>query len=76
MKLLFDLFPVILFFASYKMAGIFVATTAPIVASLAQIAWVKWHHGKVDGMLLLSGGIVIVFGGATLLLHDKTFIQW
>jgi intracellular septation protein len=37
---------------------------------------VKWHHGKVDGMLLASGVIVVVFGGATLLLHDETFIKW
>lgn len=76
MKFLFDLFPVILFFATFKLAGIFAATTVAIVATLAQIGWVKWHHGKVDGMLLASGVIVVVFGGATLLLHDETFIKW
>jgi intracellular septation protein len=27
-------------------------------------------------MLMASGVIVIVFGGATLLLHDETFIKW
>lgn len=76
MKFLFDLFPVILFFATFKLAGIFAATTVAIVATLAQIGWMKWHHGKVDGMLLASGVIVVVFGGATLLLHDETFIKW
>ncbi len=76
MKFLFDLFPVILFFATFKLAGIFMATAAAIVATLMQIGWVKWHHGKVDGMLLASGVIVVVFGGATLLLHDETFIKW
>lgn len=76
MKFLFDLFPIILFFASYKLAGIFAATAAAIVATLAQIGWVKWRHGKVDGMLLASGAIITVFGGATLLLHDETFIKW
>lgn len=76
MKFLFDLFPVILFFATFKAAGIYMATAAAIAATLAQIGWVKWHHGKVDGMLLASGVIVIVFGGATLLLHDETFIKW
>lgn len=76
MKFLFDLFPVLLFFAMFKLAGIFAATAAAIAATLAQIAWVKWRHGKVDGMLLASGAIVVVFGGATLLLHDETFIKW
>lgn len=76
MKFLFDLFPVILFFATFKLAGIFMATAAAIVATLAQIGWVKWRHGKVDGMLLASGAIVVVFGSATLLLHDETFIKW
>ncbi|GBG12637.1 intracellular septation protein [Novimethylophilus kurashikiensis] len=76
MKFLFDLFPVILFFAIFKLGGIFAATAAAIIATLCQIAWVKWRHGKVDGMLMASGIIVVVFGGATLLLHDETFIKW
>lgn len=76
MKFLFDLFPVILFFIAFKLFGIFAATAVAIAATVAQIAWVKFRHGKVDGMLIASGAIVIVFGGATLLLHDETFIKW
>lgn len=76
MKLLFDLFPVILFFIVFKVLGIYAATVAAIAATLAQIAWVKYRHGKVDGMLIASGVIIVVFGGATLLLHDETFIKW
>ncbi len=76
MKFLFDLFPVILFFAVFKWAGIFAATAAAIAATLCQIGWVKWRHGKVDGMLLASGAIVVIFGSATLLLHDEIFIKW
>ena len=76
MKLLFDLFPVILFFAAYKFFGIFAATATAIAATVMQVVWVKWRHGKVDIMLWVSFGIIIVFGGATLLLHDETFIKW
>jgi intracellular septation protein len=76
MKLLFDLFPVILFFIVFKSLGIYAATGAAIIATLGQIAWVKYRHGKVDGMLIASGAIIVVFGGATLLLHDETFIKW
>ncbi len=76
MKLLFDLFPVILFFIAFKFAGIYVATGVAIAATVVQIAWVKWRHGKVDTMLWVSFAIIAVFGGATLLLHDETFIKW
>jgi intracellular septation protein len=76
MKLLFDLFPVILFFIAFKIKGIFVATAIAIAATVAQIIWTKYRHGKVDAMLWVSFAIVGVFGGATLLLHDETFIKF
>lgn len=76
MKLLFDLFPVILFFVTFKFAGVFTATAVAIAATFVQVGWVKYRHGKVDTMLWVSLGIITVFGGATLLLHDETFIKW
>ncbi len=76
MKFLFDLFPIILFFVAFKVWGIFTATAVAIVATLVQIAWVAFRHRKVDGMLWVSLGIVTVFGGATLVLHNDTFIKW
>ena len=76
MKLLFDLFPVILFFAAFKFQGIYVATAVAIAATIIQIIWTKLRHGKVDTMLWVSFAIIGVFGGATLLLHDETFIKW
>jgi intracellular septation protein len=76
MKFLFDLFPVILFFIAFKFFGIFTATAVAIVATIAQIIYCKIRHGVVDKMLLVSGVIITVFGGATLLLKDPTFIQW
>jgi intracellular septation protein len=76
MKFLFDLFPVILFFAAYKFTDIYVATGVAIVATLAQVGWVHFRHGKVDKMLWVSLGLIVVFGGMTLLLRDPTFIKW
>lgn len=76
MKLLFDLFPIILFFISFKFADIYVATAVAIGATILQIIWTKYRHGKVDNMLWISLAIVGVFGGATLLLHDENFIKW
>lgn len=76
MKLLFDLFPIVLFFAAFKFKGIYVATAVAIAATIAQIIWTKFRHGKVDSMLWISFVIIAVFGGATLLLHNETFIKW
>lgn len=76
MKFLFDLFPIILFFAAYKFAGIFAATAVAIAATVGQIAWVWFRHRKVDTMLWVSLAIVTIFGGTTLLFHNPTFIKW
>ena len=76
MQFLVDLLPVIAFFITYKLAGIFVATGVLMVGVLAQTA-VSWiRHRKVSGMLLTSAILVLVFGGLTLLVHDATFIKW
>jgi intracellular septation protein len=77
MKLLFDLFPVILFFGAYSLSrDIFLATGVAIVATFAQVAFSWLRHRKVDAMLWVSLVIITVMGGATLLFHNKTFILW
>ena len=76
MKFLFDLFPIILFFAAFKTFDIYVATGVVIAATATQIGWVWHRHGKVDTMLWVSLALVVVFGGATLILRDETFIKW
>lgn len=77
MQLLFDFFPVIAFFVTYKVTGnLFAATAVIIVAVIAQTGWQWFRHRKVSQMALISGGLVLIFGGLTLLIHDKAFIQW
>ncbi len=76
MKFLFDLFPVILFFVAFQFWGIFVATAVAIAASIGQIGWLALRGRRIDKMLWVSLAIIVVFGGLTLLLRDKTFIQW
>jgi intracellular septation protein len=76
MKFLFDLFPVVLFFIAFKLAGIYVATAVAIVATFVQVGWLKLRGKRVDAMLWASLGIIAVFGGATLLLQDEMFIKW
>jgi intracellular septation protein len=105
MKFLFDLFPVILFFATFKwgeshadvapsivsqylsgivsggavlasQAPILLATALAIVATFAQIGYLLARRRHVDGMLWVSLGIIVVFGGATIYFHNENFIKW
>ena len=76
MKFLFDVFPVILFFGAFKLADIYVATAVAIAATFLQIGVLAMLRKKIDAMLWVSLAIIVVFGGATLLLRDELFIKW
>ncbi len=76
MKFLFDFFPVLLFFVAFKVFDIYVATGVAIGATFLQIGWVWYRGRKIDNMLWVSLGLIVFFGGATLLLHDEMFIKW
>ena len=76
MKLMFDLFPVILFFVAYKLADIYVATGLAILASVGQIAWLRLRGDTITMMQWMSLAIIVFFGGLTLLLRDEAFIKW
>jgi intracellular septation protein len=47
-----------------------------IAGTFLQIGWLKWRRRKVDTMMWVTLVIIVVFGGATLALHDETFIKW
>jgi len=76
MKFLFDIFPLLLFFAAFKVYGIYVATAVAIVASFAQVAFYWFRHRKFETMHLITLAVIVVFGGLTLALHNDTFIRW
>ena len=76
MKFLFDLLPVLAFFVAFQVAGIYVATAVAIATTFVQVAWLKLRGKHVDAMLWASLAIIVVFGGATLILQDETFIKW
>ncbi|MBS1212031.1 MAG: intracellular septation protein [Proteobacteria bacterium] len=76
MKLLFDFFPIFLFFIAFKLFDIYVATAVAIAASFVQlgVSWLRTR--KVEPMHLVTFGIIVVFGGLTLYLQDELFIKW
>jgi len=76
MKFLFDLFPLLLFFAAFKLFDIYIATAVAIAASFIQVGVYWWLHHKFETMHLITLAVIVVFGGLTLLLHDDHFIRW
>jgi len=81
MKFFIDLFPVIAFFIAFyipedREQGIYLATAAAIGASFIQITGTWLVKRRVENMHLVTFLLILVLGGATLLLHDKTFIKW
>ena len=57
-------------------APVLLATVVVIVATLAQILWLKVSGRKVDTMLWISLALVTVLGGATIYFHSESFIKW
>src|SRR6266702_378787 len=59
MKLLFDLFPVVLFFVAFKLFDIYTATAVAIAATFLQIGWLKWRRRRVDTMMWIILVIIV-----------------
>ena len=57
-------------------APVMLATVVVVIASLLQVLWLKARGKKVDLMLWISLGLVVVLGGLTVWLHSETFIKW
>jgi intracellular septation protein len=80
-RLAIDIGPILVFFLVNAFAPvpsvvrIFYATGAFMMAMLAAmlISQIKYRH--ISPMLWFSGGMVVVFGGITIWLHNETFIK-
>lgn len=80
-RLLIDLGPLLVFFLANffapvpDVAKIFVATGAFIVAMVAAMLFSAIRYRRISPLLWFSGIMVVVLGGLTIWLHDRTFIQ-
>src|SRR5471032_71348 len=75
LKLVLDIGPLVLFFAANSKFGIFAATGSFMVAVLIAltVSYAMTRHIAI--MPVVTAGIVLVFGGLTLFLHDDLFIK-
>ena len=76
MKLLFDFFPILIFFLLFKLGGIYIATAAFIVTASIQIVYYWFVHRRIEKLPLLSFILGVVLGSATLFFHNELFIKW
>ena len=75
MKLLFDIFPIILFFIFYKIYGIYTATAVAMAASFIQVVIFRIKEQRYEKMHLISLALIVLLGGATLFFHNPSFIK-
>lgn len=82
LKIGLDLGPLIVFFASYYGAApywgensVYIATGVFMLATFAAGGAFYALARKISPLMVFSGIVVMVFGGLTLVLKDKTFIQ-
>lgn len=76
MQQLLDLAPLVVFVVAYYMKGLYVATAALMVAMLLLLVADRLLLRRVPTMHWISALLVLLFGAATLLLHNQRFIQW
>lgn len=76
MKFLVDFFPILLFFIVFKFYGIYAATAAAILASLATVLYSYFFNKKVDSLQWITLLVILLLGGATLFFHNELFIKW
>ena len=71
-----DLLSTLVFVAFFFLIGdIYLATGVAILVGIGQIVFFRLRGRRVDAMQWMSLALVIVFGSATLYLHDPRFIM-
>lgn len=76
MQLFTALAPLVAFFVTYQIRGLY-AATAVLMAAMLLLLGVDWlRERRIPPLHALSALLVLVFGAATLLLRNPLFIQW
>jgi intracellular septation protein len=76
MQVLAELAPLVAFFVTYSLRGLYAATAVLMVAMVGLLAFDWLRQRRIAPLHALSAVLVLVLGGATLLLHNRLFIQW
>jgi len=75
MQALLNFLPLAAFMLAYRLGGIYVATAVLMVAMVLLALVDRLNTGRVSPMHALSTVLVLIFGAATLILHDPRFLK-
>jgi intracellular septation protein len=75
LKLALELGPLVVFFFSNARFGIFAATGIFMVVTLVALSVSWWLTRRLAIMPVITGIVILIFGGLTLLLQDEIFIK-
>jgi intracellular septation protein len=76
MQALAEFAPLVAFFVTYSLRGLYAATGVLMLAMLALLAFDWLRLRRIPPLHALSALLVLLLGSATLLLHNRLFIQW
>lgn len=76
MNQLLEFSPLVVFFAAFEFLDIYWATAALMLACVVVLVAHRLRTGKFKTMHIITVVVVVALGAATLLLHDRRFIQW
>jgi intracellular septation protein len=76
MNQLLEWSPLIVFFVVFKLQGIYWATASLMVVCTVVMFAHRARTGRYKPMQVITAAVLWVLGTATLLFHDKRFIQW
>jgi intracellular septation protein len=76
MQALLEFAPLVAFFVAYRVSGLYAATAVLMIAMAILLIVDYVRLRRVPAMHTLSAVLVLLFGTATLVLHDLRFIQW
>jgi intracellular septation protein len=74
-KMLLDFAPLVAFFVTYKIAGVYWATGVLIALTLLSLLVGYLQTGHIAKFPLFSAILISVMGGLTLYLHNDTFVK-
>ena len=76
MKFFLDLLPVVVFVVAYWLSDFYVATAAMVMVALMHFVIAHFTGVGVSKMQAITLGLLILFGGMTLVFRDESFVMW
>jgi intracellular septation protein len=72
----FHIITLVVFFIVFKIYGIYAATASAIALAVFEVLVTKLRKKKIQKLQIIFLITIVVFGGATLILHNPVFIKW